>query len=222
MRKDASVSLDYLKDLLTKANEAADKSARSKKLAAEAAEKLLQPIEERVATASGPETASIGGTSSTKPQFIAEYRLEIPELDGLIPQVRFALENEKKKHAILEVGVTIAQAWTDPKTQEHYPATIRWGAWCLAADKVKRIQGPLRVINRYIDESLAVLTPRPVTNKATGILSIVGKSMTLEEVEGLESYDALADEIAADLVKLAVAVVPAPVVEEEEEEEAEA
>jgi len=212
------VSLDYLKELLTKANEAADKSARSKKLAAEVAEKLLRPIEERVASASGPETASIGGTSSTKPQFIAEYRLEIPEQDGLIPQLRFALENEKKKHAVLDVGVTIAQAWTDPKTQEHYPAVLRWGAWCLAADKAKRIQGPLRVINRYIDESLTVMTPRPVTNKAAGVLSIVGKSMTMEELEGVESYDILADEIAQDLVKLAAAVVPVPVSEEENAE----
>ncbi len=212
------MSLDYLKELLTKANDDADKSARSKKLAAEVAEKLLRPIEERVASASGPETAAIGGTSSTKPQFVAEYRLETPGQEGLIPQLRFALENEKKKHAVLDVGVTIAQAWTDPKTKELYPAVIRWGAWCLAADKVKRIQGPLRVINRYVSETLTVLTPRPVTNKATGMLSIVGKSMTLEDLEGIESYDDLADEIARDLLRLAVAVIPAPAVEEEEEE----
>ncbi len=215
------MSLDYLKEILTKATEAADKTARSKKLASEVADKLLRPIEERIASVSGPETASIGGTSSTKPQFVAEYRLELPEQEGLIPQLRFALENEKKKHATLDVGVTIAQAWTDPKTKEEYPAEIRWGAWCLAADKVKRIQGPLRVINRYIEESLTVLTPRPVTNKATGMLSIVGKRMTLEDLEGVESYEVLADQIAADLIRLAAAVVPAPKEDEEEVEEAE-
>ena len=216
MSKYAGVSLDYLKELLTKANEAADKSARSKKLAAEVAEKILAPIEERVSTLSGPETDHIGGTSSTKPQFIAEYRLEIPERTGLIPQLRFALENEKKKDALLEVGVTIGQAWTDPKTEEHYPAYIRWGAWCLAADKAKRVQGPLRVINQYTEDSFEVMTPRPVTNKATATLSIVGKMKTLDELDSIESFDALADEIAQDLVKLAVAVVPAPVEEEEE------
>ena len=215
------MSLDYLKELLTKGNEAADKSARSKKLASEATEKLLRPIEERVEKLAGPETRAIGGTSSTKPQFIVEYRFELPERAAWIPQLRFALENEKKKHAEIEIGVTIGQAWTDPKTEEHYPAHLRWGAFCLAADKVKRVQGPLRIMNRAIEESLEVMTPRPVTNKAAGILSIVGKSMTIEEIDGLDSYEALADEIAADLCKLMAVVVPPPV-EEEEEEEAEA
>lgn len=209
------MSLDYLKELLTKGNEAPDKTARSKKLASEVADKILRPIEERVAKLAGPETAAIGGTSSAKPQFIAEYRLDVPEREGLIPQLRFALENEKKKHAVLDVGVTIGQAWTDPKTGDHFPAHIRWGAWCLAADKVKRVQGPLRVINRYIDETLDVMTPRPVTNKPTAALSMVGKVMTLEDLEGVESFEALADEIAQDLCKLAEAVVPAPVEEEE-------
>jgi len=216
MGKYAGVSLDYLKDLLTKGNEASDKSARSKKLASEATEKLLRPIEERVEKLAGTETRAIGGTSSAKPQFIAEYRLELPERKAWIPQLRFALENEKKKNAEIEIGVTLAQAWTDPKSEEHYPAHLRWGAFCLAADKVKRVQGPLRIMNRSIEESLEVLSPRPVTNKATGILSMVGKTMTLEEIEGLESYDALADEIAGDLCKLFVALVPPPVEEEAE------
>lgn len=211
------MSLDYLKELLVKANEAADKSARSKKLATEVAETLLRPIEERVAKLEGPETAAIGGTSSTKPQFIAEYRFELPERDEWIPQLRFALENEKKNDADIEIGVTIGQAWTDPKTEDHYPAHLRWGAFCLAADKVKRVQGPLRVINRNIDDTLDVMTPRPVTNKANGMLSIVGKTMTAEDIENVESFEALADEIAQDLCKLAVAIIPAPVEEEEEE-----
>jgi hypothetical protein len=213
------VSLDYLKELLTKANDAADKSARSKKLAAEVTEKLLRPIEERVSNLSGPETDHLGGTSSTKPQFIAEYRVEIPDREELIPQLRFALENEKKKHALIEIGVTIGQAWTDPKTEEHYPAHIRWGAFCLAADKVKRVQGPLRVINRYTDDAFEVMTPRPVTNKASAMLSLVGKIKTLEDLEGVESFESLADEIAQDLCKLSVAVIPAPVEEEEGEAE---
>jgi hypothetical protein len=215
--KYAGVSLDYLKELLTKANDAADKSARSKKLASEVAEKILRPIEERVGNLSGPETDHMGGTSSTKPQFVAEYRLEMPEREDLIPQLQFALENEKKKHALIEIGVTIAQAWTDPKTEEHYPAHIRWGAFCLAADKVKRVQGPLRVVNRYTEDSFEVMTPRPVTNKASAVLSMVGKIKTLEELEAVESFDALADEIAKDMVALSVAVIPAPVEDEEEE-----
>ncbi len=213
------MSLDYLKELLTKANDAADKSARSKKLASEVSEKILRPIEERVGKLSGPETDHIGGTSSTKPQFVAEYRLEVPEREGLIPQLRFALENEKKKHALLEIGVTIGQAWTDPKTEEHYPAHIRWGAFCLAGDKVKRVQGPLRVVNRYTEDAFEVMTPRPVTNKASAMLSIVGKMKTLEELEGVESFEVLADEIAKDLCTLSIAVIPAPVEDEEEEEE---
>jgi hypothetical protein len=217
--KDAGVSLDYLKELLTKANDAADKSARSKKLASEVAEKLLRPIEERVAKLDGPETAHIGGTSSTKPQFVAEYRFEVPGHEDLIPQLGFALENEKKKHALLEIGVTIGQAWTDPKTEDPFPAHIRWGAFCLAGDKVKRVQGPLRVVNRYADENFDVMTPRPVTNKSGGMLSIVGKSKTLEELEGIESFEALADEIAQDLVTLYTAVIPAPVEEEDEEDQ---
>ena len=217
MSKDAGVSLDYLKELLTKGNEAADKTARSKKLASEAAEKLLRPIEERVEKLTGPETRAIGGTSSAKPQFIVEYRLELPVRKHWIPQLRFALENEKKKHAEIEIGVTIGQAWTDPKTEEHYPAHIRWGAFCLAADKVKRVQGPLRIMNRAIEESLEVLSPRPVTNKTAGILSIVGKTMTIDELEGIESYEALADEIAADIYKLYGVLVPPPEVEEEVE-----
>ncbi len=212
------MSLDYLKELLTKANDAADKSARSKKLASEVAEKLLRPIEERVAKLSGPDTDHMGGTSSTKPQFVAEYRVEVPGPEDLIPQLRFALENEKKKHALLEIGVTIGQAWTDPKTEEHYPAYIRWGAFCLAADKVKRVQGPLRVINRYTEDAFEVMTPRPVTNKASAMLSMVGKIKTLEELEGVESFEALADEIAQDLCTLSIAVIPAPVEEEEEGE----
>jgi hypothetical protein len=220
--KDAGVSLDYLKELLTKANDAADKSARSKKLASEVAEKILRPIEERVAKLGGPETAHIGGTSSTKPQFVAEYRVEVPGQEDLIPQLSFALENEKKKHALLEIGVTIGQAWTDPKTEEHYPAHLRWGAFCLAGDKVKRVQGPLRVVNRYTEEKFDVMTPRPVTNKAGGMLSMVGKMKTLEELDGIESFEALADEIAQDLVTLSVAVIPAPVEEEEDGQSAEA
>ncbi len=216
------MSLDYLKELLTKANDAADKSARSKKLASEVSEKLLRPIEERVAKLEGPETAHLGGTSSTKPQFVAEYRVEVPEQDLLIPQLRFALENEKKKHALLEIGVTIGQAWTDPKTEEHYPAHLRWGAFCLAGDKVKRVQGPLRVVNRYTEEQFEVMTPRPVTNKSNGMLSIVGKMKTIEELDGIESFEALADEIAKDLCTLSIAVIPAPVDEEEEEHSAEA
>jgi hypothetical protein len=211
------VSLDYLKDLLEKANDAADKSARSKKLASEATEKILRPIEERVSNLQGPETDHLGGTSSTKPQFVAEYRVMVPEREGLIPQLRFALENDKKKDALLELGVTIAQAWTDPKTEQHYPAHIRWGAFCLAADKAKRVQGPLRVINRYVDDALEVMTPRPVTNKPTATLSIVGKLKTVEELGSFDSFEALADEIAQDLCRLAVAIVPAPVEEEEEE-----
>lgn len=210
------MSLDYLKELLTKANDAADKSARSKKLASEVAEKILRPIEERVGKLSGPETGHMGGTSSTKPQFVAEYRFEVPEREELIPQLRFALENEKKKHALLEIGVTIGQAWTDPKTEEHYPAHIRWGAFCLAADKAERVQGPLRVVNRYTDDAFDVMTPRPVTNKPSAVLSMVGKIKTLEELEGVSSFEALADEIAADLITLSVAVIPAPVEDEEE------
>lgn len=210
MSKDARVSLDYLKELLTKGNEAADKSARSKKLAIEVSEKILRPIEERVANLSGPETRAIGGTSSTKPQFIAEYRCELPERDHWIPQLRFALENEKKKHAEIEVGVTIGQAWTDPATDEHYPAHLRWGAFCLAADKAVRVQGPLRVINRYVDDAYEVITPRPVTNKSTGVLSLIGKVMTIEDLEEVESFEALADQIAQDLCKLAVAIVQPP------------
>lgn len=217
--KDAGVSLDYLKELLTKANEAADKSARSKKLAAEVTEMILRPIEERVGKLSGPETEHLGGTSSTKPQFIAEYRCEVPEREELIPQLRFALENEKKKHALLEIGVTIGQAWTDPKTEEHYPAHIRWGAFCLAADKVKRVQGPLRVINRFTDDAFDVITPRPVTNKAGAMLSMVGKVKTLEELEGIDSFESLADEIAQDLCTLSTVVIPAPVEEEESQGE---
>lgn len=211
------MSLDYLKELLTKGNEAADKTARSKKLASEATEKLLRPIAERVEKHAGHEARAMGGTSSAKPQFIVEYRIELPERKAWIPQLRFALENEKKKHAEIEIGMTVGQAWTDPKTEEHYPAHVRWGAFCLAGDKVKRVQGPLRIMNRSIEEALEVMSPRPVTNKTGGILSIVGKSMTLDELEGVESYDALADEIAADLCKLALVLVPPP-----EEEEAEA
>lgn len=203
------MSLDYLKELLTKGNEASDKSARSKKLALEATEKLLRPIEERVEKLAGPETRAIGGTSSAKPQFIAEYRLELPERKEWIPQLRFALENEKKKHAEIEIGVTIGQAWTDPKTEEHYPAHLRWGAFCLAGDKVSRVQGPLRIINRTLEDALEVMSPRPVTNKNAAMLSLVGKSLTLEEVEALDSYEALADEIAADLSKLVTALVVA-------------
>ncbi len=202
------VSLDYLKDLLTKGNEAADKSARSKKLALEVSEKLLRPIEERVATLSGPETRALGGTSSTKPQFIAEYRFELPEREEWIPQLRFALENDKKKDAEIEIGVTVAQAWTDPATEEHYPAHLRWGAFCLAADKAVRVQGPLRVINRYIDDSLDVMTPRPVTNKPNATLSMVGKMMTVEELESVGSFEVLVDEIAQDLCKLLEALTP--------------
>ena len=211
------MSLDYLKELLTKGNEASDKSARSKKLALEATEKLLRPIEERVEKLAGPETRAIGGTSSAKPQFIAEYRLELPARKEWIPQLRFALENEKKKHAEIEVGVTIGQAWTDPKTEEHYPAHLRWGAFCLAADKVSRVQGPLRIMNRTLDDSLEVMSPRPVTNKNAGMLSLVGKSLTLEEIEALDSYEALADEIAADLTKLASALVLPEETEETQE-----
>ena len=204
------MSLDYLKDLLTKGNEAADKSARSKKLALEVSEKLLRPIEERVASLGGPETRALGGTSSTKPQFIAEYRLEVPDRREWIPQLRFALENDKKKDAEIEVGVTIGQAWTDPVTDEHYPAHLRWGAFCLAADKAVRVQGPLRVINRYIDDKLDVITPRPVTNKPTAVLSMVGKMMTVEDLENVESFEALADEIAQDMCTLLGALTPPP------------
>ncbi len=218
MRKDAGVSLDYLKELLTKGNEAADKTARSKKLASEASEKVLRPIEERVEKHAGHETRALGGTSSAKPQFIAEYRLDLPERDKWIPQLRFALENEKKKHAEIEIGVTIGQAWTDPKTDEHYPAHLRWGAFCLAGDKVKRVQGPLRIMNRNIGETLEVLSPRPVTNKNGAVLSMAGKSMTIEELDGVSSFEDLCDEIAAALCKLMLVLVPPPVEEDAEEE----
>ncbi|MCP4444743.1 MAG: hypothetical protein GY811_05265 [Myxococcales bacterium] len=215
MSNDAGVSLDYLKELLIKGNEAADKTARSKKLASEATEKVLRPIEERVEKIAGHETRAIGGTSSAKPQFIIEYRFELPEREAWIPQLRFALENEKKKHAEIEIGVTVGQAWTDPKTEEHYPAHVRWGAFCLAGDKVKRVQGPLRIMSRKIEESLPVLSPRPVTNKTAAMLSMVGKTITIEEIDALDSFDTLADEIAADLCKLMEALTPPPVEEEE-------
>lgn len=210
------MSLDYLKELLTKGNEAADKTARSKKTASKATETLLRPIEERVGKLAGHESRAIGGTSSTKPQFIAEYRLELPDRNEWIPQLRFALENEKKKDAEIEIGVTLAQAWTDPKTEEHYPAHLRWGAFCLAGDKTTRVQGPLRIMSRAIDETLDVLSPRPVTNKAGAELSMVGKSLTLDEIEALDSFETLADEIASDLCKLVVALVPPPVEDEDQ------
>ena len=81
---------------------------------------------------------------------------------------------------------------------------------CLAADKAVRVQGPLRVINRYIDDKLDVITPRPVTNKPTAVLSMVGKMMTVEDLDNVESYEALVDEIANDLCSLLGALTPPP------------
>lgn len=214
---DAPVSLNCLKELLQNANETSDKVARSKKLAEEVTAQVLQPIEACVAKRSGPDTAALGGTSSTKPQYIAEYRFELPERERWIPQLRFALENEKKNDAELQIGVTVGQAWTDPKTDVHYPAHLRWGAFCLAADKAKRVQGPLRVLNRALNDTLDVMTPRPVTNKPTSVLSFVGKVMTVEDLETVESFEALTEQIADDLCQLVTAIVPEPVDETAQE-----
>ena len=203
------MSLEILRDVLAQGNDAPDKTARSKVQVQKAIDGVLKPIESKLAEIEGPKTAFMGGhTGRTKPQFIAELRIEVPEDRSLwIPQMRIALENEKKNDAVVELGFTIAQSWTDKKRGNAYPAHIRWGAWTLAADKARKIRGPLAIMGRAVGAGIERLPERPVTNKPTGTISMLGKMRMPEELDGLSSLEELATEVAADLMLLSRALL---------------
>ena len=99
------MSLETLREVLSQATTAPDKTARSKVQVQKLIEGVLKPIEAKIAEIQGPPTSFMNGhTGRTKPQFVGELRVEVPEDRSLwIPQMRIALNNEKKKPAALEI-----------------------------------------------------------------------------------------------------------------------
>lgn len=203
------MSLETLREVLSQATTAPDKTARSKVQVQKLIEGVLKPLEAKIAEIEGPPTSFMNGhTGRTKPQFVGELRVEVTEDRSLwIPQMRIALNNEKKKPATLEIGFTVAHAWTDPKRGTEYPAHVRWGIWTLAADKERKVRGPLAIIERSLGTGMTRLPIRPVTNKPTSTLCMLGKMLSTDEVDELESFDELAGEVATDILLLSRATL---------------
>lgn len=196
------MALDELVDVLRKADENPNKTARDKKVGAMLCELLLLPVAER-AKSVGLEVDSCGAHSSSKPHHVQELKLVVPGREQMIPQLRIALtqyKKEEEKALGYALGATVCQR-SEAKGGP-YPPHVRWGLWTDAPMARERIPGPFRLIAGKMDWSESDIISRPMNNMARGWLSFLGKYWTVDELDKWASFEELADDVAKDLVGL--------------------
>lgn len=189
----------------------ANKTARDKKAVAHVSDNYLLPLANRIVELGGPEHEFIGGlTSKTKPQYVAELRLAVPEIPDLQPRLRIALE-KRNKNPELEVydyfaGVTIVHRWTGPD-EEEYSAHIRWGFWATSPKVKDRIVPPYRWLCGTMKwKPEGRLMSRRVVNLKSLWLSLVGGKVDVSEVLDVESLTELQERVAQEMVLLSNAI----------------
>ena len=195
--------LAELMDILRRADEKPNPTARDKKVGAFLLESCLKPIVSRVGSV-GVESEFVGVHSSAKPHFLSELRLAAPTREEWIPQLRIALtqvkRNGEEKEIGCSLGATISQR--SDAADGPYPPNFRWGIWTDSPYAKQRIGGPFRILAEKMSWENAHIISRPANNMARGWLSMLGKELTIEDLEKWSSFEELADQIAQDLVGL--------------------
>ena len=193
-------------------SERANHTARDAEVVDKMVDAWLLPLAKRIADGQGPAHTYAGGAAAkTKPQFIAELRLEAPEPADLEPRLRTALEKRSRKEPEqpefhpYAVGVTIAQRASE--AFGGHPAHIRWGFWTHAPKAGKRIMPPYRYLCDQLEwDAKASIVTRPVLNIKRFKLTLVGGLVELSTLTDADAIAAVTDRIATNLIALSAAI----------------
>jgi hypothetical protein len=201
--------MDEILEILKQADSArGGKVARDTKTVDTVVEGFLLPLSARIAELGGPAHEYVGGAATkTKPQYLAELRLQVPQPPALAARLRIALEKRVKgtedDPAIHNYasGVTIVQR-ASPANGD-FAAHIRWGFWTHAPKVKERIVPPFQHFVGVLGwKPAATLISRPVLGLKSYWLSMVGGLVDVADIADTAALTALQDRIATEMVAL--------------------
>lgn len=208
MCKDAP-AMDDILEILKQADSArGSRIARDSSVVDTVVEKFLLPLSARITELGGPAHEYLGGaTTKTKPQHIAELRLQVPEQDQLSARLRIALEKRARGMEdnpdiySYHAGLTIVQRATGASGD--YGAHLRWGFWTHAPKVKERILPPYQHFGASLGwKPAAAVISRPVIGLKSYWLSMIGSMVEVSDIESGAAVTALQERIATELVSL--------------------
>lgn len=208
MCKDAPAMDDILEILKQADSPRGSRIARDPKAVDTVVEQFLLPLSARIVELGGPAHEYVGGAATkTKPQYIAELRLQVPEPAGLSARLRIALEkrvrgqeDDPQIHSYF-AGLTVVQRAS--AASGDFGAHLRWGFWTHAPKVKERILPPYQHFGAALGwKPPAGVISRPVIGLKSYWLSMVGGIVEVSEIESGAALTTLRERIATELASL--------------------